>query len=164
MLFQLWPAGWQQTLVSKGLNCLSSYLNEDGSDDEEEVGEHKDVTTCDSQVTVWNQYKWYCSLRWGLSVTIKMVFGDIGEAQLMLRILSPLNEGWLADNELTHSLHVCRLYLHSYHITVKWIFVGISWKVLFRHDTWMATILFFFDKEGAEWKCIYNKYWQTDAL
>ena len=115
MLFQLWPAGWQQTLVSKGLNCLSSYLNEDGSDDEEEVGEHKDVTTCDSQVTVWNQYKWYSSLRWGLSVTIKIVFGDIGEAQLMLRILSPLNEGWLADNELTHSQHVfvCHLSITS---------------------------------------------------
>ena len=115
MLFQLWPAGWQQTLVSKGLSCLSSYLNEDGSDDEEEVGEHKDVTTCDSQVTVWNQYKWYSSLRWGLSVTIKMVFGDIGEALLMLRILSPLNERRLADNELTYSQHVfvCHLSITS---------------------------------------------------
>ena len=40
MLFQLWPAGWQQTLVSKGLNCLSSYLN----DGEEGAEEHKGVT------------------------------------------------------------------------------------------------------------------------
>ena len=60
MLFQLWPAGWQQTLVSKGLNCLSSYLNEDGSDDEEEVGEHKDLwITSDSlksiQVILFSQ-------------------------------------------------------------------------------------------------------------
>ena len=125
MLFQLWPAGWQQTLVSKGLNCLSSYLNEDGSDDEEEVGEHKDVTTCDSQVTVWNQYKWYSSLRWGLSVTIKMVFGDIGEALLIFRIyLLWTRDDLRTMNWPTPYMCLCVIYIsHHFEVNVCWYFL-----------------------------------------